>query len=176
MRRLSVVGPSGAGKTTLAAATARRLDVAHIELDALFHGPDWQPPDPAVFRRRVEAALGADAWVVCGNYSVVQPLVWSRADTVVVLDLPRWLVMVQVVRRSLWRVVTRRRLWNDNRERWRNLVAREPAENIVLWAWTNHPVLRERYRAAAVDPRWSALDFVFLRSRHDVRRWLDSLS
>lgn len=37
--RVLVAGTSGAGKTTLARRTAAVLDIPHIELDALYHGP-----------------------------------------------------------------------------------------------------------------------------------------
>jgi adenylate kinase family enzyme len=38
-RRVLVAGTSGAGKTTLASRVAALLDLPHIEIDALFHGP-----------------------------------------------------------------------------------------------------------------------------------------
>ena len=41
--RVSIVGNAGSGKSTLAQALAACLDVPHIELDALFHQPGWQP-------------------------------------------------------------------------------------------------------------------------------------
>ena len=53
MRRISVVGNSGSGKTTVARAIAGALGVPHLELDAVFHQPDWQPLDTAEFRRIV---------------------------------------------------------------------------------------------------------------------------
>jgi adenylate kinase family enzyme len=40
--RIAVVGTSGAGKTTLSARLASRLDCPHVELDAFQHGPNWQ--------------------------------------------------------------------------------------------------------------------------------------
>jgi adenylate kinase family enzyme len=111
MRRVSVIGTSGVGKTRLARMLAGRLAVPHIELDALFHGPGWQPREPEDFRRDVDAATGGDGWVVDGNYHhLVQDTVLARADTVVWLDLPRAVVMWQVVSRTLLRIALRREL------------------------------------------------------------------
>src|SRR5829696_3668205 len=65
LRRVVVKGTSGAGKSTFAAAVARRLGVAYVELDALHHGPNWSAPTAEEFRRRVRAALAAapEGWV-----------------------------------------------------------------------------------------------------------------
>jgi len=126
MRRVSVVGNSGSGKSTIAAAVAARLDVAHIELDAVFHQPNWTELATEEFRRRVARSVEQPGWVVDGNYSVVLDLVWARADTVIWVDPPRWKVMARVIRRSLTRVLLRRELWNGNREQARNLVSTDP--------------------------------------------------
>ncbi len=40
-RRIVVAGTSGSGKTTLARRVGPVLDVPHVEIDALFHGPGW---------------------------------------------------------------------------------------------------------------------------------------
>jgi hypothetical protein len=82
----------------------------------------------------------------------VQDLIWARADTVVWLDYPRSLVMRRIIRRTLRRMIRREELWNGNRERWRNLASLDPERSIIAWAWTQHPVDRERYAGAASDP------------------------
>jgi adenylate kinase family enzyme len=89
VRRVSVVGNSGSGKTRLGRMLAERLGVPFVELDAIFHQAGWQPLPPEEFRARVEAAAAGDGWVIDGNYSTVRDLVWARADTVVWFDLPR---------------------------------------------------------------------------------------
>src|SRR6266508_2350063 len=101
---MSVVGNSGSGKSTLARALAAELGVAHIELDAIYHQPGWQPLPAADFRARVDAATATGVW----------------------LDLPRHAVMRQVIWRTLRRAMLRAELWNGNRERWRNLVRPRP--------------------------------------------------
>ena len=176
MRRIALVGSPGSGKTTVAAELARRLGLTHVELDAVFHQPSWGELPRDEFRSRVAAALdghdGRDGWVVDGNYAAVQDLVWARADTVVWLDLPRAITMRRVVRRSAARVLLRRRLWNDNRERLRELLSRDPHRSIVVWAWTMHGTYAERYGAASCEPAYAHLTFVRLRSPSEVRRFL----
>ena len=112
--------------------------------------------DDEEFARRVDAATTGESWVVDGNYGRIQQIVWSRADTVIVLDLPRWRVMSQLLR-TLRRGWSGEELRNGNRESLSNLVRRDPEKNILLWSWTNHEKNRRRYRAAAADPRWSGL-------------------
>lgn len=50
------------------------------------------------------------------------------------LDLPRRIVMRQVVGRTLRRIVRRELLWNGNRELLRNVWARDPERSIIRWA------------------------------------------
>jgi len=173
---VSVVGVSGSGKTTVARALAARLGAPHVELDAIFHQPGWVGLDDTEFARRVEAATIGDCWVVDGNYSRIRQIVWSRADTVVVLDLPRWRVMSQLPVRTVRRGWTGAELWNGNRENLRNLIRGDPEQNILLWSWTNHAKNRKRYRAAATDPRWSGLTFLTARSRRAAQGVIEQAS
>lgn len=62
--------------------------------------------------------------MVDGNYSAVQELIWTRADTVVWFDLPLALVLSRIIGRTLRRVVSRQELWNGNGEPFSNLWSR----------------------------------------------------
>jgi adenylate kinase family enzyme len=177
VQRISIVGCSGSGKTTVAREVAIRLGLPRLELDAVFHQPGWEPRDDESFREVVGSFVGGDGWVVDGNYVShgVADLVWPHADTVVWVDPPKRVVMSRVVRRTLRRVITREELWNGNREPWSNLYRRDPYENIIVWAWTRHPTVRERYEAMLDDGTWAHLDVVRLRTRRDVRGFLRSV-
>jgi adenylate kinase family enzyme len=165
---VSIVGNSGAGKTTLGRRLAVALGVPFVELDSIFHLPGWQELPPEEFRAAVRERIAADGWVVDGNYTTVREVVWERADTVVWLDLPRWAVMRQIVPRTLRRVVTREELWNGNREPFENLWRYDHTRSIVRWAWTQHAKYHDRFLAAMVDPAWSHLRFVRLQSRREA--------
>ena len=162
MQRISVVGNSGSGKTTVAKAIADVLGVPHLELDGVFHQPDWRPLDSEEFRRVVSEFTAAESWVVDGNYSGVRDIVWGRADTVVWVDPPRHRVMRQLLARTMRRMATRTVLWNGNRERWIYLF--NPEESILLYAWTSHRRLRARFQTAQADPENAHLCFVRLRT------------
>ena len=173
MRRVSVVGGSCTGKTTLARELARRLGVPHVELDALHHGPNWEEAPAGVLRARVEEALAGapDGWVVDGNYhGKLGTVVQERADTVVFLDLPFGLTLRRVLRRTARRVAGGEELWHGNRETLRNSLTRD---SIVWWVVKTHHSHRAKW-----PERFSALphlDVVRLRSPREVEEFLQSI-
>lgn len=173
-RRISVVGCSGAGKSTLSRQLARQLGFRHIELDALFHQPNWQPLPTEQFQQATREALHGDGWIAEGNYSAVRPLVRERSDMVIWLDLPRHKVMRQVIWRTLRRLATREELWNGNRERWGNLFKLDPSQSILAWAWTRHSVYRQRYSEEMRNAPPSCT-YLRLDSRQAVENFLASL-
>ncbi len=54
-------------------------------------------------------------------------------------------------------------------------VDRRPEENIILWSWTRHRHYREKYGAMSEDGTWEHLHVIRLRSRREVRRFVDGL-
>ncbi|MFC9877379.1 P-loop NTPase family protein [Nocardia salmonicida] len=177
MRRIVVVGTSGSGKSTLARQISAQLDIPHIELDAIHHQSNWTPMPAPEFRAAVAERIDGDAWVVDGGYrSKLGDLVWQRAETVVWFDLPRSLVMRQIVRRTVSRAVAGRELWNGNRERWSQMFSLDPQRSVIMWAWTTHARNRANYLAAQSDPAFQHLTFVRLGSHRETTKFLDGLT
>jgi len=173
MRRVSIVGVPGSGKTTVGRRLAASLDVPFVELDAIFHQPNWSELPRDAFRSRVNEVLTTDGWVVDGNYPAVQDLVWQRADTVVWLDIPRRVVLRRVVLRTLRRAFTREALWNDNREPLTNFYRLDPEKNIIRCTWVKHPEYVERSGAAMSESANAHLRFVRLGSQEEIDALLD---
>jgi len=172
--RIAVVGTTGSGKTTLAQRIALHLALPHVELDALHWGPDWSEAPIEAFREQTSAALAGERWVVDGNYSRVRDIVWARADTVVWLDYPLWLILARLLRRTCRRVFTRQMLWGNNRESFRTQFFSR--DSLFVWVWRTYPRRRQEYPLLLAEPQHAHLTAVRLRSPRQTRRWLASLS
>ena len=167
-----MIGQSGAGKTTLGRALAAAVGGPHIELDAFFHGPSWVPSP--TFVDDVLVATSGERWVVDGNYTMqLGDRIWDRADTVVWLDLSRTVTLRRVLLRTVIRAVSRRPLWNDNRERVHTLLR---ASHPIRWTWQTYHRHRAAYEQRIDDPRWAHLEVVRLQSPAAVTRWLRDIS
>lgn len=154
-RRICVVGTTGAGKSTLAAALAGRLHIPRIELDALYWEPGWQQAADETLQARVEAATRGPAWVVDGNYGKVRHLTWTRAEALVWLDYPLPVILWRLWRRTWRRVLTREVLWGTNTERlWPQFFNKD---SLFLWALQTYRRRRRDYAALPGLPAYAHL-------------------
>ena len=172
-KRIIVVGTTGVGKTTLAQELSSRLGYPHIELDAMYWGPNWTPAPTDLFRECVAQALSAEAWIADGNYRKARDVIWARADTLVWLDYALPAIMWQLMRRALKRIVAREELWGGNRETWRGQFLSR--DSLFLWALTSHPRHSREYPILLAQPEYAHLSVIRLRSHHATREWLAHL-
>lgn len=102
--RICILGPSNSGKSTLAAAISRKLDIPPVHLDQLFHEPhtDWVPRLEADFAALHAAAISDEQWVMDGNYSKYLPLRFQRATGLIVLNVSTTTSLLRYLRRTLF--------------------------------------------------------------------------
>ncbi|MHA1355790.1 MAG: hypothetical protein ACTSR1_11520 [Candidatus Heimdallarchaeota archaeon] len=103
LKRVSIYGSTGSGKTTLAKKLSKILDSNTIHLDDIFWGPNWEKPTRDSFEKFVRKELTADKWVSDGNYSRVRNYVLDRATFAVILVLPLPLIIWRLIARSISR-------------------------------------------------------------------------
>lgn len=130
--RLCILGPSNSGKSTLAQAIARKRGCACVHLDQLHHFPNtaWLPRPRQDFFALHDVAIGAEQWVMDGNYLGCLPQRLARATGVVLLDIP--------VTASLMRYL--RRTWFEQRR----CGGLDGAREQVRWEMLRHIAVVER--------------------------------
>ncbi len=171
VRRVLVIGASGSGKTTLSKALSARLGIERVELDALYHGPNWTHPPEAEFRERVLAIAAREAWVIDGNYTrYVGDALHRAADTIVWIDLPLVVTLARLARRTGIRYVLRTELWNGNRESLRGLFWGR--DSLFPWTLERHAAYRrelpEKFRGEA----YASKSVHRLRSQREIDAFL----
>jgi adenylate kinase family enzyme len=174
--RVIIYGTSGSGKSTFAAALAKARNVACIELDLINWRPGWvgrNATDLEGFIADVRAAISADAWVATGAYSRVREMMWGRATDVVYLDLPRNVIMGQVIKRSLQRASSGEDVFPGCKENWGRLLT---AEHPIRWAWSTYYRRREIFETLIKEPANAHLRIHRCTSRAEVAAKLHELS
>ena len=171
-RRLTVIGTTSTGKSTLAETLAHRFDLRCIDLDALHWEPGWREAPLEVFRERVSTTTQAPAWVVAGNYHIVRDLVWSQAEAVIWLDYSFPVVFVRLWKRTWRRWWHQELLWGTNRESiWSHLKLWSD-ESLFKW------LLKTYWRRKREVPRVLALaeyrhlKLIHLRTPQETDQWL----
>jgi len=170
--RIVIIGRTGSGKTTLARELAAALGIPHVELDALYFGPDFSTVPLSVLRERTSAAIAGDLWVTDGNKSAVRDLVWPRADTIIWLDYPFVVSLWRLGKRALWRTAVLKAQAAQSGKRTglpRQLVS---AAKGVLTALRSHMGQRREYPLMFAQPENQHLAVIRLRSPRATRRWL----
>ncbi|OEO29492.1 AAA family ATPase [Devosia insulae DS-56] len=86
--RIMILGPTNSGKSTLAAAMARKLDIPAIHLDRLQHLPNtnWQVRPEEEFAALHDQVILERSWIIDGGYSRLAPQRVRRATGIVVID------------------------------------------------------------------------------------------
>ena len=168
--RILVVGTSGAGKSRLAGQLAAALGVPHVELDALYWGPDWTPRPRADFEAALRTATAAPAWVIDGNHGSARDLLWPHATHMVWLDYSRATVMARVLRRTLRRVLLRQPLWAGNRESLRRTLFTRGS--ILRWSWDTFEKNRRAYTGLRDGNVYPQLQWPEFRRPAEAQAWL----
>lgn len=168
--RIVVVGSTGSGKTTLAAQLAEAFEIPHIELDALYWGPNWTEPPPEEFRQRVQAALNGPCWVTDGNYSTARDIIWQKATILVWLDYSLPLIWSRLFRRAFQRVYHQEELWNGNKESWRGQFFSR--DSLFLYAYTSRQKHHKLYPAILSQPDYAHLKVHRFRAPRETETWL----
>jgi len=173
-KRVAVIGPGGAGKSTLAVKLADALGLPAVHMDDLLMEPRANGDSPA--RRRefgedrqhaiVAEAVTAPRWIIEGGYWRTLDILIDAADQIVFLDPPTGQWLRQVLAREARTLAG----WAREDRHWRTLVIH--ARFLVWLPW--YP-LRERPRVLRALRGLEPNRVVRLRGQREIDRFITGL-
>jgi len=166
MQRILILGSAGSGKSRLATIIGELLDLEVIHLDYHFWQPGWQKPGTTEWSNTVASLSQKDLWVMDGNYHNTLELRLQYADTVIFLDVSRFLSLKRCFFRYLkFRGKTRPDLRKDCPE----TLDREFVEWIWYYPIRSKPVI---YDIISTKPDITLIE---LKSKKEVARFIRSV-
>jgi adenylate kinase family enzyme len=149
MRRVVIVGPGAAGKSTLAGRLSKITGLPVVELDKLFWQPGLVPTPPDQWAAIERELADRQSWIMDGDLGPydISGVRFQAADTVVFLDFSPI--------RCTWRAIRR---------------SRERAD-FWLWVWTYRRRSRPLVRRLIAEHARNA-DLHVLSTPRAVRRFL----
>lgn len=101
MQRVMVIGPCGAGKSTLARKLHELTGLELLPLDQFYWKPGWTETPKEEWNVKVKELAARPSWIIDGNYGSSLDIRLAKADTVIFLDYPTFRCLRRVVYRIL---------------------------------------------------------------------------
>lgn len=171
--RISVVGVSCSGKSTLARRIAKRFSIPHIEQDYLFWEPNWQLVPKETFQKNVAEKITSDSWVICGNHRETRDPILDRATHIIWLNYSPWIIGWRALKRTTTHVFTKKECCNGNYETFVHGFLSK--NSIFYWIIKTYRMRQQRYREEKELARQKGIAFFEIRHPRQVQNLLDTL-
>ena len=173
------MGATGSGKSHLSRILAKLLKLQVHELDDLRDCLPGGQLDAGEFVQRVEFITSGNAWIMDGHYLAVRHIIWQRADTVVFLNYPIYLIFTRLMRRFLvkqWSRIKRGSGEYPTGTSSHNNSARRAGSWNQRWNRLLK-TFRERqdYGRTLHSPDYDRLNIIELNSKRATREWIQVL-
>ena len=164
MKKVLVIGPGGAGKSTLAQELGKLLNMEVLHLDKFYWRPGWVETPKSEWAKTVRDLLSQDAWIMDGNYSGTLDIRFEACDTVIFLDMTRSLCLRRVLKRA---IQYRKQSRPDMAEGCREKLSFE----FIKWIWNYSSRTRPKI-VRLLESKLEGKKIVWLRSQSEVKRFL----
>lgn len=166
MQRVLIIGPCGAGKSTLARALGPKLGLPVFHMDQLNWKPGWIESSKDEIREKLSAITATDRWLIDGTYGGTLDARLQWADLVLYLDYPIRLCFARLMRR-IWTYRGRARpdMTDGCPERF---------DLPFLWyllCWNSGPKLRLEARIRGYEAK-----VIRLKSPEALDQWMQALN
>jgi adenylate kinase family enzyme len=163
MKKIIIIGSSGAGKSTFARRLSKATGLEVIHLDRLYWKPNWTETPKDEWRKMVEDVVQGDSWIIDGNFSGTMEPRFEACDTVIFLETPRTVCIYRILKRVAFYRKGRRPDMADGCDEkfdW----------EFLKWVW-NYPA-RSKPKVEALISRFQDKKIIRLKSKKDIENFL----
>lgn len=101
MKRILVIGSGGAGKSTFSRKLGEVTGIDVIHLDSIYWRPNWEKTPKDEWESTVAELVRRDSWIMDGNFGGTREMRIKASDTVILLDIPRYICLYRVIKRAI---------------------------------------------------------------------------
>ena len=166
MKRVIVIGSGGSGKSTFSRELGEITRLPVVHLDKLHWHPNWVGTPTVEWEQIVRREIEKPEWIMDGNFGGTRQIRMQAADTIIMLDLPRWVCMYRILKRSIvYRNKTRPDMGEGCTERfdW----------EFITWVWNYRKDSRKR-AFRELDSQ-KGKNIIILKSRTEVAQFLERM-
>ena len=167
MERIIIIGCGGAGKSTLARQLGEKLNLPVVHLDQIWWAPgNWKHTSREKFDELLRKELEKPQWILDGNFNRTLEARLEKCDTVIYLDLPRWVCL----RSWLGRVIKN---WGTARPDMAPGCCEWFDPEMAKWIWNFNKQNHQRY--LELLNKAEGKQIFILRNRREVEEFKKSL-
>lgn len=168
MKKIIIIGSSGAGKTTLACELGDKLAIEVFHLDRLLWKPNWEMTDQEYQIECQNNLVKNPSWIIDGNFGGTLGIRIDAADTIIFLDFNRWMYIYQILKRvKKYNGTTRPDMQADCPEKF--------DFSFIKWVW-NFPNKQKIEILEALRDTPKSKQIVVLKNKKQIRHFLNQLN
>jgi adenylate kinase family enzyme len=164
VKRILVIGSGGAGKTAFSKQLGEILGLPVIHLDQLYWQPGWVKTEREEWVKKVDDLIAHPEWIIDGNFGGTLPQRIRRADTIILLDIPRIVCLWRVFKRTVTH-------YGRQRDEMPEGCPERFSWSFVRWIW-NYPKKSKPAKLALLEKSSPEQRVVILGSNAHVHRFL----
>ncbi|MEG0691798.1 MAG: DNA topology modulation protein [Oscillospiraceae bacterium] len=161
-KRIMVIGSSGSGKSTFSRQLSDRLKLPVIHLDKEYWRQNWVETPKEEWQSKQLEFVERDTWIIDGNYGGTMDIRIKRADTIIFLDINKWVCLYSAVKRWLTHIGKVR---PDMGEGCKEKIDME----FILWIY--HFPKKGRVRTINLIEQYKDKNCLILKTRKEVKQF-----
>ncbi|PHM72412.1 AAA family ATPase [Xenorhabdus sp. KJ12.1] len=110
--KICIIGPSGAGKTTIAAQLAKELSLSIYEFDTIYWditGNEYRKNSKECIKSKIDMIVNTDEWIVEGAYDKHLYTFLLECSIIFRVNVPYYLRFARLIKRFLIAKITRKK-------------------------------------------------------------------